>query len=74
MRVRCWVIGTGKWPAAARNSGRAESRMKEEAYLDLIPVDCNPTARQPEPSISGELLADAAVRVPPRAAAAGVWV
>ena len=48
--MRCWVIGTGKWPAAARNSGRAEGRMKEEAYLDLIPVDCNPTDRQPEPS------------------------
>ena len=48
--------------------------MKEEAYIDLVLADCNPTDRQPEPSISGELLADAAVRVPPRAAAAGVWV
>ena len=36
--------------------------MKEEAYIDLVLADCNPTDRQPEPSISGELLVGAPVR------------
>ena len=36
--------------------------MKEEAYVDLVLADCNPTDRQPEPSVSGELLVGAPVR------------